>query len=89
MLQGLEDSKVLQIPRKMFVHQLRRCFSKVSMDDVKKLREMTSAPMSDCKKALLDSNNDMAEAKKILIKKNLIFSEKKEGRVQKEGIWGF
>lgn len=61
----------------------------MSMDDVKRLREMTSAPMSDCKKALLDSNNDMAEAKKILIKKNLIFSEKKEGRVQKEGIWGF
>lgn len=73
----------------MFTSHLRRCFSKVSMDDIKKLRELTSAPMSDCKKALLESNNNLDEAKKILIKKNLIFSEKKIGREQKEGIWGF
>ena len=68
---------------------IRRFFSKVSVADIKKLRELTSAPMSDCKKALIESNNDLSEAKKILIKRNLIFSEKKEGREQKEGVWGF
>jgi elongation factor Ts len=68
---------------------MRRFFSKVNVADIKKLRELTSAPMSDCKKALLESNNDISEAKKILIKRNLIFSEKKEGRAQKEGVWGF
>jgi elongation factor Ts len=73
----------------MLTSQVRRLFSKVSIEDVKKLRELTSAPMSDCKKALIESNNDIAEAKKILIKKNLIFSEKKVGREQKEGVWGF
>lgn len=73
----------------MFSTQIRRFFTKVNIADVKKLRELTSAPVSDIKNALIESKNDISAAKKILIKRNLIFSEKKEGREQKEGVWGF
>lgn len=73
----------------MLRKSLKKLFSKVSIEDIKKLREMTAAPMSDCKKALMESNNNISEAKKILIKKNLAKANKKDGREQKEGLWGF
>jgi len=58
----------------------------VSMEDVKKLREMTGAGMLDCKKALEEAGGDIEKAKEILRVKGLAKAEKKAGRETKEGI---
>ena len=58
----------------------------VSMEDVKKLREMTGAGMLDCKKALEEAKGDIEKAKEILRVKGLAKAEKKAGRETKEGI---
>ena len=58
----------------------------VSMEDVKKLREMTGAGMLDCKKALEEAGGDIEKAKEILRIKGLAKAEKKAGRETKEGI---
>ncbi len=58
----------------------------VSIDDVKKLREMTGAGMLDCKKALEEAGGDMEKAKEILRIKGLAKAEKKAGRETKEGV---
>lgn len=58
----------------------------VSMEDVKKLREMTGAGMLDCKKALEEAGGDLEKAKEILRIKGLAKAEKKAGRETKEGI---
>ena len=41
----------------------------VSIEDIKKLREMTGAGLGDCKKALAESNGDMEGAIEIIRKK--------------------
>jgi len=58
----------------------------VSMEDVKKLREMTGAGMLDCKKALEEAGGNIEKAKEILRVKGLAKAEKKAGRETKEGI---
>jgi len=58
----------------------------VSMDEVKKLREMTGAGILDCKKALEEAKGDIEKAKDILRIKGLAKAEKKAGRETKEGI---
>ncbi len=58
----------------------------VSMQDVKKLREMTGAGMLDCKKALEEAQGDLEKAKEILRKKGLAKAEKKASRETKEGV---
>jgi len=58
----------------------------VSMEDVKKLREMTGAGMLDCKKALEEAGGDIEKAKEILRIKGLAKAEKKAGRETKEGL---
>ncbi|GAB6066486.1 translation elongation factor Ts [Aquifex pyrophilus] len=58
----------------------------VSMEDVKKLREMTGAGMLDCKKALEEAGGDIEKAKEILRVKGLAKAEKKAGRETKEGV---
>ncbi len=58
----------------------------VSIDDVKKLREMTGAGMLDCKKALEEAGGNMEKAKEILRIKGLAKAEKKAGRETKEGV---
>ncbi len=58
----------------------------VSMDEVKRLREMTGAGILDCKKALEEAKGDIEKAKDILRIKGLAKAEKKAGRETKEGI---
>lgn len=41
----------------------------VSIEDIKKLREMTGAGLGDCKKALAESNGDMEGAIEIIRKR--------------------
>ncbi|MFM9874406.1 MAG: translation elongation factor Ts [Fimbriimonadaceae bacterium] len=58
----------------------------ITAQDVKKLRELTDAPMMDCKKALEEADGDIDKAKDILREKGAAASQKKAGRATKEGI---
>ena len=58
----------------------------VSIEDIKKLRDMTGAGMGDCKKALENSDNDIEGAIDFLRKLGQKLSVKREDRVAKEGV---
>ncbi len=58
----------------------------VSAQDVKKLREMTSAGMMDCKKALVETGGDFDAAVEFLQKKGLAKAATKGDRVAAEGL---
>ena len=60
--------------------------TKISLDEVKKLREATSAGIADCKKALSESGGDFEKAKDWLKQKGLSIANKKSGRVAAEGL---
>ncbi len=60
--------------------------SKVSMKDVKKLREETKARVLDCKKALEQAKGDFDRAKEIVAEKGLARAEKKKDRDTKAGL---
>ncbi len=55
-------------------------------DEVKALREETSAPMMDCRKALIEANGDMAKAKAYLLERGAAQAEKKAERSANEGL---
>lgn len=57
----------------------------VSATDVKKLRDMTNAPMMDCKAALTEANGDFDKAVEHLRKKNASIQAKKGERETAEG----
>ncbi|MDI3473621.1 MAG: elongation factor Ts [Thermotogaceae bacterium] len=58
----------------------------ISMDDVKKLREMTGAGVLDCKNALQEAEGDFEKAIEILRKKGAATAVKKAAREIKEGV---
>lgn len=58
----------------------------ISLDQLKKLREETSAGVSDCRQALEDAGGDMEKAKKLLIERGVEKAAKKEGKETKEGV---
>ncbi|MDQ7038123.1 MAG: translation elongation factor Ts [Aquificota bacterium] len=58
----------------------------VSIEEVKRLREMTGAGMLDCKKALEEAGGDIEKAKEILRVKGLAKAEKKAARETREGV---
>jgi len=58
----------------------------VSMEDVKKLREMTGAGVLDCKKALQEADGDFEKAIEILRKKGAATAVKKAARATNEGL---
>jgi elongation factor Ts len=55
---------------------------------VKKLREMSGAPMMECKKALDEAQGDLEQAFTILRKRGQASAAKKAGRVATEGLVG-
>jgi elongation factor Ts len=55
-------------------------------DEIKKLRELTDAPMMDCKKALVDAGGDLEKAKEELLKRGAAQAQKKAERVANEGL---
>ncbi|MDA3863013.1 MAG: translation elongation factor Ts [Deltaproteobacteria bacterium] len=59
--------------------------AKISVKDIKELRESTGAGMMDCKKALKETEGDMEKAKEFLRKKGLAAAAKKSGRIAAEG----
>ncbi len=58
----------------------------ITAQQVKDLREKTSAPMMDCKNALTEANGDMAAAEVILRKRGIATAQKKAGRAAQEGL---
>ena len=57
-----------------------------NIDQLKQLREETSAPVKDCAKALEEAEGDISKAKEILKRLGKILAEKKTEREVKEGI---
>lgn len=57
----------------------------VSIEDIKKLRKLTSAGLSDCKNALNETNGDMDAAVEILRQKGKAIAAKREDREASEG----
>ncbi|HEV3194521.1 MAG TPA: translation elongation factor Ts [Candidatus Cybelea sp.] len=55
-------------------------------EEIKALREETSAPMMDCRKALLDAAGDVARAKALLLERGAAQAAKKAERTADEGL---
>jgi elongation factor Ts len=60
----------------------------VSPQDVKKLREMSGAPMMDCKKALEEAGGDLEGAVILLRKRGQASAVRKAGRTTSQGLIG-
>lgn len=60
--------------------------TKISMDQIKKLREETEAPVVECRAALENANGDMIKAKEWLKAKGLERAAKKGEREVKAGL---
>lgn len=58
----------------------------ISLDDVKKLKELTGVGLSDAKKALVESDGDFDKALEAMRKKGLTKAEKRGEREAREGI---
>ncbi len=58
----------------------------VSVEDVKRLRDLTGAGMMDCKRALAESGGDVGGAQEILRAKGLAAAGKRAGKVAREGV---
>ena len=61
----------------------------VSAEQVKKLREMSGAPMMECKRALDEAHGEMEQAFTILRKRGQATAAKKAGRTASQGLVGF
>ena len=55
-------------------------------EEIKALREETSAPMLDCRKALLDAGGDVERAKELLLERGAAQAAKKAERTADEGL---
>ena len=58
----------------------------ISLDDVKKLKELTGVGLTDAKNALADANGDFDKALEEMRKKGLTRAEKKGEREAREGL---
>jgi len=59
--------------------------TQVNMQQVKELRDRTSAGLNDCRGALVEAGGDMEKAVEIILKKGLAKSAKRAGAVASEG----
>ena len=57
----------------------------VSIEDIKKLRKITSAGMVDCKKALAEAEGDLQKAIEIVRKRGQAIAAKRADRDAAEG----
>ena len=58
----------------------------VTINDIKKLRDMTGAGLSDCKKALIEAENEMNKAIELIRKRGQAIAAKREDRNAAQGI---
>lgn len=61
---------------------------RIPPESVKKLREISGAPMMECKRALEEANGDVEQAFTILRKRGQAAAAKKSGRPASEGLVG-
>ncbi len=67
--------------------KLRRARKKmISVDDIKKLRELTGAGIADCREAFEATKGDIKKAQDYLKKKGIEKAEKKAGRETHQGL---
>jgi len=59
--------------------------TKVPLESIKELRNLTCSSIAECKKALHDSDGDIKKATVLLRKRGLEIAVKKQGRAAKEG----
>ncbi len=57
-------------------------------DEIKALRDETSAPMMDCRKALVEAGGDRERAKALLLERGAAQAQKKSERAANEGLVG-
>lgn len=57
-----------------------------SMQQVKELRDRTSAGLNDCRAAIAEAGGDMEKAVEVILKKGLAKSAKRAGAVASEGV---
>ncbi len=55
-------------------------------EEVKRLRELTDAPMMDCKRALVEAAGDIDKAKSVLAERGAAHAQKKAERAVNEGL---
>src|SRR5579885_3676860 len=60
----------------------------ISAELVKRLRELSGAPMLECKKALEEAGGDLDNAFTVLRKRGQAAAAKKAGRIATEGLIG-
>jgi elongation factor Ts len=60
--------------------------SEISAEQVKKLRQMTGAPMMDTKRALQDADGDLDAAKQLLRERGMAQASKRAGQETTEGV---
>lgn len=58
----------------------------ITVDDIKKLKELTGIGLTDAKTALVDADGDFDKALEVLRKKGLTKAEKKGDRETREGL---
>lgn len=58
----------------------------ITIEQIKQLRSLTSAPITECKKALEESGGDIDEARRVLRKLGQDFARKRELRGTKAGL---
>lgn len=58
----------------------------ISTEDVRALREATSAGVMDCKRALEEAGGDLEKAKELLRQRGLALAEKRAGRTASQGV---
>lgn len=66
--------------------QKRKEMTKITIEQIKKLRAKTKAGVMDCKKALEESSGDMKKAEEWLRKKGIKSASKRAGRKTSEGL---
>lgn len=59
---------------------------KISINDLKKLRQDSQAGVADCRAALEDAGGNYEKAKKLLVERGLEKAAKKEGKETSQGI---
>jgi elongation factor Ts len=57
-----------------------------TIEDIKKLRELTNAGMSDCKNALAEANGDLDKAVDLIKVKGKLIAESRSSKVANEGL---
>ena len=58
----------------------------ITVDDIKKLKELTGIGLTDAKKALVEADGDFDKALEVLRKKGMTKAEKKGDRETREGL---